>query len=420
LITDSDGSNGRGTSLVQYVKFRPLVIAAAFLLLLLCLTGLSMAFSKSVNTHFDFRTQYAAGYMVRTGDAGKLYDYDETRKIQNALVSESDKALPFIHLAYEAAMYVPFSFFTYQTAYFLFFAVNFGLLALAFSMLRPHLSNLEGLWSYLPQAIFVCFLPVTMTLVEGQNSILLLVIMILTLRTLNRGRDSLAGFLLGLASMKFQYVFPIAVLFLIWRRWRFLAGLAVSGASVFGFSVWLTGAPDFFSYLHLLGTMSARFSLQNGMHLGIRPELMPNLRGLFYAIAGGATPTALVLTVCGSIGVLVWAAARQPSFPLALMAASLVSYHETFTDATFLLLPVGLAAATAVKNGFRRSVQLAFLCATIIISPSLLLLAGVRFYLLALPILLLFVLYDQKPLGQEERPFSDKQNSSRRIKSYSW
>jgi hypothetical protein len=100
------------------------------------------------------------------------------------------------------------------------------------------------------------------------------------------------------------------------------------------------------------------------------------------------------------------------------MAASLVSYHETFTDATFLLLPVGLAAATAVKNGFRRSVQLAFLCATIIISPSLLLLAGVRFYLLALPILLLFVLYDQKPLGQEERPLSDKHNSSRRIKSY--
>jgi len=47
-----------------------------------------------------------------------------------------------------------------------------------------------------------------------------------------------------------------------------------------------------------------------------------------------------------------------------------------------------------------------------------LLLAGVRFYLLALPILLLFVLYDQKPLGQEERPLSDKHNSSRRIKSY--
>jgi hypothetical protein len=382
---------------VQYVKFRPLIIATAFLLLLLCLSGLSMAFSKSVNTHFDFRTQYAAGYMVRTGHASKLYNYDETRKIQNALVSESDKALPFIHLAYEAALYVPFSFFTYQTAYFLFFVANFALLALALSMLRPHLSNLEELWPYLPHAMFGCFLPVTMTLVEGQNSILLLVIMILTLGRLKRERDWSAGFLLGLASMKFQYVIPIALLFLIWRRWRFLAGLGVSAGTVLGISVWLTGVEGFFSYLHLLGTMSTRFSIQNGMHLGIRPELMPNFRGLFYAIAGGATSTALVLTVCGSVGLLVWAVMRRPSFPLTLIVASLVSYHETFTDATLLLLPVGLAAATAVKNGSGRSAQLALICAVIIISPTLLLLAGVRFYLLTLPILTLFVLYDQNP-----------------------
>jgi hypothetical protein len=403
---------------VQYVKFRPLIIAAAFLLLLLCLSGLSMAFSKSVNTHFDFRTQYAAGYMVRTGDAGKLYDYDETRKIQNALVSESDKALPFIHLAYEAVLYVPFSLFKYETAYFLFFALNAALLALAFSMMRPHLSNLETLWPYLPLAIFVCFLPVTMTLVEGQNSIVLLVIMILTLVRLDEGRDLLAGLLLGLASMKFQYVIPIALLFLIWRRWRFLAGLAVSAATVLGISVWLTGVPGFFSYLPLLGNMSARFSLQHGMHLGIRPELMPNLRGFFYALAGGATPTAAILTLCGSIGVLVWAATRHPSFPLALMAASLVSYHETFTDATLLLLPVGLAAASAVKNGSSRSAQLALLSAVTIIAPAPLLLAGVRFYLLALPILVLFVLNDQKPGVHEERRLSHKHNLNTEMKSY--
>jgi hypothetical protein len=102
---------------------------------------------------------------------------------------------------------------------------------------------------------------------------------------------------------------------------------------------------------------------------------------------------------------------RRPSFPLTLIAASLVSYHETFTDATLLLLPVGLAAATAVKNGSGRSAQLALICAVIIISPTLLLLAGVRFYLLALPILALFVLYDQKLIQEKDGVSSDDTNS---------
>jgi hypothetical protein len=95
-----------------------------------------MALSRSANTHFDFRTQYAAGYMVRTGHARQLYDYDETRQIQNDVVSQSDKALPFIHLAYEALLYVPFSLFPYETAYFLFFWINVFFLVWAFFLLR--------------------------------------------------------------------------------------------------------------------------------------------------------------------------------------------------------------------------------------------------------------------------------------------
>ena len=66
--------------------------------------------------------------MVRTGDASRLYDYEETKRVQNETVSPADKALPFIHLAYEALLYVPFSFLRYQQAYALFFVVNVVLL----------------------------------------------------------------------------------------------------------------------------------------------------------------------------------------------------------------------------------------------------------------------------------------------------
>jgi hypothetical protein len=382
------------TSPLQLLKARTSLVAASFLLLLLCLSGLSMGLSKANNTHFDFRTQYAAGYMVRTGHARQLYDYEDTRQMQNALVSQSDKALPFIHLAYEALLYLPFSFVSYQNAYFLFFAANVALLAWAFFLLRPYLSGLAEIWSYLPGAIFLCFLPVTMTIVEGQNSIVLLVLMIAVMVRLDRGEDLWAGLLLGLASVKFQYVIPIAVLFLIWRRWRFLAGFAVSSTSVVVISVWLTGVAGFLSYLHLLGSMSAHFSSQNGIQLGIRPELMPNLRGLIYAISGSSSLTISLVTLSLSAAVILWTATRRPSFPLALLASLLVSYHETFTDASLLILPIAVAVTAAVKKRCARSVYIVLVSAAIVVAPAVLLLAGVRFYLLAIPVLALVILWD--------------------------
>lgn len=332
--------------------------------------------------------------MARTGLGAQLYDYEVTRQIQNEKISWSDKALPFIHLAYEALLYVPFSFFSYQTAYFLFLAVNSGFLAWGFSLLMPYLSGLGEIWPYLPVALFVCFLPVTMTLMEGQNSILLLVIIILSLRNLHRGSDFGAGILLGLASMKFQYVIPIALLFLVWRKWRFLGGVATSACAVVAISVWLTGVTGFVSYLHLLGNMSAGFSAQTGMHLGIRPELMPNLRGLIYAAGGGPSAVATAVTVFLSVGLLLWTATRPPSLSLAVLAALLVSYHETFTDGALLIVPVGLAATDACKNPSLRAKYVLLICALIVGVPAVLLLTGVRFYLLSLPVLALLLLWD--------------------------
>jgi hypothetical protein len=152
-----------------------------------------------------------------------------------------------------------------------------------------------------------------------------------------------------------------------------------------------------------LGSMSAHFSSQNGMQLGIRPELMPNLRGLIYAIAGGPSLTTSVVTLLLSAGVFLWTATRQPSFPVAMLAALLVSYHETFTDATLLLVPVGLAAAMALKNTPRRFRYIALTCATIVIAPVVLLLGGVRFYLLAVPALALLFLWDAKLIPLKEQ-----------------
>src|SRR5438552_11175543 len=50
--------------------------------------------------YIDFRHLYAAGYMVRNGEASHLYDYAAQKFFQDMLVSKFLLPLPFNHLAY--------------------------------------------------------------------------------------------------------------------------------------------------------------------------------------------------------------------------------------------------------------------------------------------------------------------------------
>src|SRR5215467_5432217 len=51
----------------------------------------------------DFRQFYAAAYMMRTGHARELYDFDEQRAFEDRLVSREsiERELPFVSPAYD-------------------------------------------------------------------------------------------------------------------------------------------------------------------------------------------------------------------------------------------------------------------------------------------------------------------------------
>ena len=373
---------------------RPFVIAAALLSFFLCVCGVLVTAPQALRGRVDFRQLYTAGYMVRSGHERQLYDFDATEKIQNQVVSPAEGALPFNHLAYESLLFAPFSFLKYRTAYVAFFLLNLALLLTAFRTLRPYLGPLAEVWTFLPAAAFACFLPVALALTQGQDSILLLALMIYATRALDRGGDLRAGVFVGLTLFKFQYGLPIALLFLVWRRWRFLLGFASTAAAVTGISLWLTGLDGFVCYLHSLTEMSSRFSSTYGARYGIRPDLMPNLRGLTQAVVHGSPFVTLAITAAVSAFVLIWAATKRPSLPLALLAAVLVSYHHLITDTTMMILPAGLALGASMSPTSKKSTPLAVLAALIFLAPAPLLLAGVRFYLLAIPILALFLVWD--------------------------
>jgi hypothetical protein len=305
----------------------------------------------------DFRQLYTAGYMIRTGHSRELYDFAAQQRFQDAVVSPQPSALPFIRPAYQALLFYPFSFVSYKTAYFLFLALNLVLLILSFWMLRPQLLNLAAVWKPLPLAMFVSFVPTGVALMQGQDSILLLLLFSATFLSLERDAEFLAGVLTGFALFKFQIAIPVAILFFCWRRWRFFSGFCLCGGALSLLSLWIIGFAQAMTHLRLL------LSMQTGLGSGpiqlqfpIQLKKMMNLHGLVFGIGEGhiGLRTITLLTLSVSIAFFCWVAfagfrlRREDQFKAAIASAVVVSYYMFVHDLVILLIPLSLILSNTI------------------------------------------------------------------------
>jgi hypothetical protein len=331
----------------------------------------------------DFRQFYTAGYMVRSGHAAEIYDYDSTAKFQSEVVSPGGSvALPFNHLAYEALLFAPLSFVSFRVAYIFFFAVNLSLLSASFFMLRRYGPSLRAVWSKAPIMIFAGFLPVGTALRQGQDSLILLALLVCSFIALERDHDYAAGIFLGLTLFKFQYTLPIALLFFVWQKWRVISGFAITVVLLVIVSFAITGPEVYSTYLF---SMSAGLTTaEQRLRFGIDPLFMPNIRGLAFAAGGHG----LLITAVLSALVLAWAALAKPSFPAFVLTAMLVSYHGLIHDAVILLIPIIVLGDAAVRASETWNI---WLIIAVLFYPTVAATYGFPYFLLAIPLIVLFV-----------------------------
>ena len=309
--------------------------------------------------YVDLRTFYTAGYLVRTGNAALIYDYRTEQEAQSRLATHDAKStLVMFAPPYTALFFVPLSLATFRTAYFLFFATNLLLLALAIVAMHPQLQSLSERWKPLPALLFLSFLPIGFALMMGQITIILLFIYCLCSIALQNEKPLAAGMFLSLALMKFQVALPIAFLFLAWRCWLFSAGFLGGTAVLTAVSAAIIGVKNLIPYLRSLFLSASAASgnpysqINAQTKYAIFPQHMPNLYGLILSLSGGAH-WAMALTVIASILIVAWAMFQPPSLPLALLVGLLVSYHLYASDLALLVLPLSLLADQALRRNDR-------------------------------------------------------------------
>ena len=362
-------------------RFRSFLAAGCLYLLVVQIALVASGISRLSDGNLDFRHLYTAGYLVRTGQGHDIYDYEVTTRLQEQLVSPKAITAVFNHLAFEALLFVPFSLFSFRAAYFMWMGVNILLLVCCFTLLRSYYQPFRSFWAFLPAAMFVSFFPFAFAIVQGQDSIVLTVLLIRAVLAMENRKDYLAGAALAAALFKFQFVLPIVALALVWKRWKIIVGFLVGALLVVSVSLAIVGVSSVRTYsVYLLALSSAHQQVY-----GVQPLFMANLRGLFSGLTESTLghATSQTLTVIASVALFLWACRQKASLSIAIMTSILVSYHCLHHDLSLLVIPLVLAPSQEKFSGA------SWLSAAILFAaPGLAFAWGIPSWVVAIPMLI--------------------------------
>ena len=171
----------------------------------------------------DFTVFYTGGMVLRQGIGSQLYDPHTQYQVQQQFAGEINSRqgpLPYIHPPFEALFFLPLTLLPYHVAFVTWDVLNVIALFGVALLLRQNLDGLHAVppWEFVLG--FLAFFPVFATLLQGQDSILLLLLCALGFNALKRNSDFLAGGWFALGTFKFQLVIPLVLLLVFWKRKR--------------------------------------------------------------------------------------------------------------------------------------------------------------------------------------------------------
>ena len=300
----------------------------------------------------DFTSMYTAGKMVREGKRTEIFDekaeWDTQRQFAKAAILRK-KSWPYVHAPFEAVLFVPFGSFPYMTAYFLFIAANTVMVALVYVLLKRHFPILTQYSVLAWIAVVFCYFPAFFTILEGQDSLVLLLLYGLVLVAMKKNSWFIAGIWLALGLFRFHLVLPFVLIMFLIKKWRLLAGFILGGAVVAGWSAVVVGWRGVWAYPGYLWWLE-----NHGGKQILSPAANCNLRGLVDWMLDGRLSDSAINGIIACISVLAigfavtqWrkaeesdAAGLEFAFSISLIVSILVSYHGFMYDLTLLLIPI--------------------------------------------------------------------------------
>jgi len=300
----------------------------------------------------DFTVFYTASKILREGRGADLYSARTQLAVQEEFAQNPDirrGPLPYVHPPFEALFFLPLTFLPYPQAYAVWSLINLAMLAGVAALLRTSLGSLRAIPIWEMVVLSLAFFPIFANFHQGQDAILLLLILTLSFCALARDAESLAGCWLAFGLFKYHLILPLALILAFWRGRRFVLGFASVAAVLVLVSLGLVGWNGAVQY-----PLYAWRVISGPAFGGIPPRQIPSLFGL---LAGWPPSQKIswavqVAVAVGSMTLLVmvdtlrqWALRGELwrlCVAAAVIAALLVGYSTNTYDLSLLVVPLAV------------------------------------------------------------------------------
>ena len=318
--------------------------------------GMHLFFLWNVRTRIargdpDFTAFYAAATLVRSGHAVDIYNPSEQFSAQTRFTDDSDLRrgpLRYIHPPFEALLFVPFTFFPYRAAFILWDLATVGMLVAIAVSLRATLLPGSGIHIWDLLLGLLAFFPIFANFFQGQDAILLLLVVALAFRAMKLRADFSAGCWMALGLFRFQLVIPLVLVLALWGRRRIALGFISVTALLVLVSAVMVGWENLMRYPGYLW-LWASVPGSGRTPRSLLPSLLglitgwPRLDHIHWLVAIVLLVSAwLVIVVAGMKN-----RAQEPRFfdfcfACAILASVLVGYNTSTYDLALLVLPLAV------------------------------------------------------------------------------
>ena len=327
----------------------------------------------------DFTVFYTAARILRSGQGPQLYDPVTQQAVQQEFATDPDLRhgpLPYVHPPFEALLFVPLTLLPYEQAFWVWSVVNLGMLGAIAVLLRRLLPQLRRITFCDTLMVLLAFFPVFANFHQGQDAILLLLLLVVGYRAFVKGEDFTAGCWWGVGIFKYHLILPLVVILVSWRGRKLLGGFLTTSCSAGLLSLLLVGWRGALSYPRYTWHI---FSAPGYGRIPFRQ--LPNVAGLLagWTASGNGSPILMLTVLVCSIALLGTvirfrpAADRESLSPLgfasAVITALLVGYSTNTYDLSLLVLPAALSFECYLAQRSAPGARVLLPVAVLMISP---------------------------------------------------
>ncbi len=309
-------------------------------------------------TGADFLPFYAAGRIARQESLANVYLPEEQQQAEAEVLGFSfppEDLNPFVHPPFILPILALVAGLPYVPAFHVWALVNLAFFGAGLWLLADTIT--QGIKRSLFITGGLLFYPVFVSLLNGQDSGLLLLGGALLLRGLKRREDILAGVGIGLMTIRPHIALFLALPFLFRRRKVWWGFMAMAGTLVLA-SLLLMGRQGTLNFLDMLqlsaGGENYRINEEAMVNfIGVLNRLLPAVAGEMIRLAGWVSYGLGVTLLC-----LIWGMNRdvgEKHLSLAVLLALFLAPHLHYHDLALLLVPLAFLMTSLISRGWLTS-----------------------------------------------------------------